>query len=114
MSVKTTSLETSKLLKDSGFKEYNSEYYYERAYSVDTGKEVFHLTPQYRTTPSRDYRIAAPTTDELLEVLSDEALLTIINETFPTHDKLGRFFEIIRDPNKLADCWLWLRKENVL
>ena len=137
MAIKTTSLETSKALKEAGFRQDSVWYWiqYEdhtAALQIDghcQGQECY-IPADWKLT---GYAIAALTTDELLEELP----FVIVKENTPKHDvncwlqiektddkeyivhyshSQSDLHEVAREslPEALAQMWLWLRKENLV
>jgi hypothetical protein len=116
MPIKTTSLKTSQMLKENGFRQENIEnwwdvvgenerYRLKRANDMDFG---------YINQKSGEYywQYAAPTTDELLEEIDNDA----ISEYAESEDinDWGSIVDLIRDPDKLAECWLYLKLKGLL
>lgn len=100
MTVRTTSLETSKLLKDGGFRQ-DTEFYLLPDWVGGDG--------EIRTNTPTD--LAAPTTEELLEEISNEGICKYALDVLWNEEKsmLYAIMNMLRDPNKLANCWLWLK-----
>lgn len=107
MAVKTTSLETSKMLKEARFRQ-DTEYHF---YRMSSNEKPFIGS---RDITWQNYIIfAAPTTDELLEELPTNLILQYFDDNY-TGMAMGDYTDLFRDPNKLADCWLWLKKEGLI
>ena len=116
--MKTTSLETSKLLKEEEFPQpQDREHYFWSCDSFNekspTAKFTLHYHPIYRS----DY--FSPTTDELLEELP--YAININKGSFEYRvsyhivarvDNVNFFNKSL--PEALAQMWLWLKKEKLI
>lgn len=126
--ISTTTLETSKLLRDAGFKQFGIGFAWAKVYRA-TGwideivKNNFQADIEF---------IAAPTSDELLEELPasierDKCTCTITitkwnrenqwriaycGGEWEDEDKVS--FQADTLPEALAAMWLWLKKEGLL
>ena len=126
MSVKTTSLETSKLLKEAGFSVEDSEYQWLVVSMSSTGhKKWWDLQHHLKGTDLHIFQsIPAPTTDELLEELpltirGDKLRLSRISNG----SWIGQYGVIIPKEALVSDLslcevlsamWLWLKKEGLI
>lgn len=121
MSIQTTSLETSRLLKENWFRQDNISKYH--VHRIDSrGREEWSIEDLY-TFPRDKVKkfIAAPTTDELLSDITAEGMLAYYTRLIPDGESIGDLIlftkdllDLCRDPNKLAEVWLWLKKEGLL
>jgi hypothetical protein len=55
-------------------------------------------------------RISAPTITELLDELDNNVIRCYVIHGFKELDDLNLF----RSPDKLADCWVWAKKEGLI
>lgn len=127
MTIQTTSLETSKLLKKVGFRQYT---YFHWKYATDFSKEKLpNFYSDYKPKLINEKLIdhpaaavtscAAPTTDELLDELP---LGTDVTKKFDGWDVScyegnsidRRWFESKDLPEALAQMYLWLKKEGLI
>lgn len=128
--IKTTSLETSKLLKENGYPQNKSSFY-----SVDTRdnrqKDYSGYKPHWmivdaecaRTRQSNtkndewpDEQIAMPNTDELLEELPFNTRILKLNFSFEVEcGNITYHKKIINEslPEALSAMWLHLKKEGL-
>lgn len=99
--IKTVSLETAKLLKEAGFRQDTYWHFVRNLVSGD-----FPLCINCQGIVNA---IASPTTDELLECLNNDDL---IYKYLESNDMDGTdLIWLMRDPNRLAEAWLWIKKE---
>lgn len=119
--IKTTTLETSQLLRDAGFRQNFTYFYYRKMWNpTSVGDGEYYPLRTYDEIDEKDaeYAYAAPTTDELLEDITDKDLLeyyarNIEGETIGDLNVfLSSIMDMVRDCDKLAHCWLWSRKDN--
>lgn len=133
--IKTTSLETSKLLKDNGFPQDKPEkHWVDINFSGARGPLKPYAMPflhgdkpwDKESLYSKHYLAAAPTTDELLEELP----YYVINKNGETGalvmGKPSNIFNVqyrpkgspvFKDqslPEALSQCWLYLKREGLL
>lgn len=111
---KTTPLETSKLLKEAGFRQdtyFHWKIWIPNEYSGNMDRKLSHA-PLIYDEKDRENVFAAPTIDELLEDISNENLLKYWCNI--TGSNMEDLINIIRNPNRVADCWFWLKKEGLL
>jgi len=146
MMLKTTSLETSKLLKEAGFKQEGIECIWAEFYNTSSNVPTTLLSSLLGVEELEDFKernylkdvkfFAAPTTDELLEELPKDGSISILpwmdegaygryeKEVFCGYAVWYRGFQEKKQHNRpfkntdlcesLAQCWLWLKKENLL
>lgn len=126
--IKTTTIETSKLLKEAGFRQ-DTEYQYKRsrnAESMEYFLDNVKLDKKYSDKFNMDI-LPSPTTDELLEELPCEGGKY---QDWLNISKLdgGRGFSCVYGypeysseefvnkslPEALAAMWLWLKKEGLI
>lgn len=125
--IKTTSLETSKLLKENGFRQ-DSHFFYsvnprpKEQRTISELDSFLHCITNNMKIPCDDLYFSAPTTDELLEELpclindkSDGCRLNIDKVITRYQVRYGNYVEF-RDkelPEALAKMWLYLKKEGL-
>lgn len=119
MAIKTTSLETSKLLKEAGFRQDTFFRHYLHKFedtAVNTIPDpIFYPSEYWEEYPS-------PTTDEILEELIGERQVKITWMSRYEHWLVSfrldvdefKGFENKSLPEALASLWLWLKKENLI
>ena len=117
--IKTTSLEMSRLLKENGFNQRNMFCHIkckrvikgQSQWEVMTEEEAVHMPLAWEY----DTRISAPTTDELLEELPYKDLCKYEEYRIDTTGMSREMFiDLFRDPNKLAEVWLFLKQNNLI
>jgi hypothetical protein len=104
--LKTTSFEMSQKLKENGFPQDTLEYewfklLHSEGWDIATTKEVESIV--------EPFHYAAPTIMELLE--------RITNDDFEIyqhvhHIGLWSTLNLVRDPDKLAEIWLWTKNKD--
>lgn len=99
----TASLENAKLLKEAGFKQNTIWYWHFKTY----GGSHINLHNDGNSC-------SAPTTDELLEEMNNNHILDYANIHDDENQSMEYLMNLFRDPNKLANCWLYLKKENLI
>jgi hypothetical protein len=110
--IPTTRLETSKLLKDAGFRQDTYLYHVE----CDDGEKNWYQLMQSGEWDDEEREIiSAPTTDELLEELPFQTKIYKGTENvyIISYSNLKDISNEVL-PEALAQCWLWLKKENLL
>lgn len=123
--IKTTSLETSKALKEAGFRQEDITYWWHDYNVHNDGLSVknYYLMNEKPTHSGLAKDYAAPTTDELLEELpKDTEICKRLSNYFIVNcevDAKGPTWLHVRFDNEslpeaLAQCWLWLKKEGLL
>lgn len=133
MSIKTTTLETSKLIREAGFRQ-DTEFYYLPDSPVYRPNTVwFKEQLDFKAMKNREI-YAAPTTDELLEELPE--IITLKGKGFGSSVETkcvlvmgkvngewrisyrNQIAHVNREdeslPEALAAMWLWLKKEGLL
>lgn len=109
--IKTVSLETAKLLKEAGFRQNTSMVWrkYQRWLCEDRNNEYI----DHGWSIEELDETSAQTTNELLDEMSDNHILDYCNSDDGKHTQ-NYLMNLYRDPNKLAECWLWLKKEGLI
>jgi hypothetical protein len=101
----TTTLEMSKRLKEAGWMK-KTEFYHANIFQQ---WEIIHKSNHFMEYGCK--RIPTPTITELLEELN--------NDTIAEYSELKNFdwdetVDLFCSPDKLADCWIWAKKEGLI
>lgn len=117
MPSQTTSLATSKLLKEAGFPQDRSHFCWREPMEARMDRPTDHKDLCYRRDFIKDGDIAAPTTDELLAELpkrvKGQPILIGFDETiwWVTYQKSDRILQESMDLREaLAKCYIYLNK----
>ena len=102
----TTTLEKSKELRDADFKQQTKLYY-----NSETGKLQLGFTSHVDSEGLMCWSISAVTITELLEELDNNFLR---NYFVDSQMDTSEIIDLFRSPDKLADCWLWAKQQNLL
>lgn len=105
MPLKTTTLPTSRLMKEAGFRQ-DTIY----CYAFDDGYKIGFT----RVSLFGQEVFAAPTSDEILEEIPENEHIRLYAIEMELFINKGDILDLFRDPEKLAACWLWLRKERII
>lgn len=129
--MKTVSLESAKQLKEKGYPQQSSYFWWTSALRTN-GKEEFYLPNDFIVDIGElnefDYRkdYAAPTVDEVLDLLPERiegyktlGMGKVMGEWVIGYQKIGNELQAIRTVDKsLADAaakmWLYLKENNLL
>lgn len=114
MTIKTVSLQTAKALRNTGFPQQSSFAYC--LHATTGGGEYVHRVWDGQGLTScgtQSEKVYAPTTDELLNEITNNQILQFHDDATPGLP-VGDLLDLFRDPEKLAECWLWLKREGVL